>query len=647
MGSARVALVNMPFAPADRASVQIAILKAVLDVEGIDADEMHANLDFFDLLRQQDVHHAYSSTMPALIGEWLFAREPPPPADDVARAALDVDHPLSRLAQFAAQWGASYQDLVDFREDAAGPFIQRLLAERDWSHYDIVAFTLTYPQLNASFWLADELKARHPHLTTVFGGAQSLIHLGSAAEYTRAYPFVDCFVVGEAEGTFNEVCRVVLEGGSIAAAGLPGVVARDEGGAVVVPASVALIDPFDDAPFPDYRGFAAKRATLPAATRALIHEDIPVEMARGCVWAVKKVCSFCGFYPDGGYRRKSNEVALRELRAQRDTLGWSSFYSLDAYIPNGLVTGVFRRIPDEVPGITFPFIELRTRMKRPDLEALARAGVTLVQPGIECLEDGLLDKIDKGVSLQDNLLFMKWSLELGLEVSWNLLLALPEATEKELRRQLDVIERIAHLPPPSPTRLLFVRASSYHLRPERYGLSNLRPDPFYPYVHPPHVDIAEIAYELVADHDMTALLPLWEETARAVNAWRERWRRGAPRLTASREGADVVVIDGREDGVPEKRVTLSGPVALVVGALAEDALGAESVSGRTGLASDVVDSALGELERAGFVLESKGRFIPLVIFERQSGIGERVVATQRRWSKVAKGGGLSILGQEP
>ena len=72
------------------------------------------------------------------------------------------------------------------------------------------------------------------------------------------------------------------------------------------------------------------------------------------------------------------------------------------------------------------------------------------------------------------------------------------------------------------SHLAVVRASSYHQRPERYGIANLRPDPFYSYVQPAHVDIAKVAYEFIGDCDLERLFPLWEETARAVEQWRER-----------------------------------------------------------------------------------------------------------------------------
>ncbi len=620
----------MPFAPADRASSQIGILQAVLKREGIAADELHVNLDLYDELRERDAHHAYASTLPALVGEWLFSRQPAPSLAEVQAASSDVGSPLTRLVQFARQWELSYDELVAFREQTIAGYVRGLVA-RDWSMYDIVAFTLTYPQINASFWLAEELKRKHPSLYTVFGGALSQIHLSSAAEYMRVYSFVDCFVVGEAEPVFGAVCARVLAGEDVLAADLPGVLARDAEGALRVPDTVALVERFDDAPFPDYRGFRDKRASLPAPTRALVQEDVPVEMARGCVWAVKKVCSFCGFYPDGGYRRKSSEVALRELAWQQEVLGWRSFYSLDAYLPHGLVSGVFRRIPEEQPGITFPFVELRTRMKRSELELLARAGVTLVQPGIECLEDGLLDKILKGVSLANNLSFLKWSKELGLEVSWNLLLGLPDATPAEMERQLEVIELIPHLAPPSPTRLLFVRGSTYQQRPESYGLENLRPDSFYRLLHPPELDDEKVAYEFQADWDMAPLEGVHERTAAALARWQARWRDTPPALSWARQGDDLVVKDGRDEAEGLRTLRLTGDNKRALEAILDAAANTSDVAQRAGLELAAAYDALAWLNERRLVVETRDGWLGLPVAEKPRRLSELIVKTQRAW----------------
>jgi ribosomal peptide maturation radical SAM protein 1 len=639
-----VALVNMPFAPADRASVQIAILRALLQRAGIESEEVYANLELFDQLRQHDAHAPYSSTLPALIGEWLFSRQPAPAPADVAAAADQVDSPLSRLASFAAQWGASYEDLLQFREVEIPAFLSALLDERDWGAFSVVAFTLTYPQIAASLRLAEELKARHPHLRMVFGGALSQIHADSATAYLEAFDFVDHFVVGEAEPVFAPLCAALLRGDDDAGSGLAGVYSRRAGVVETPGEAVALCERFDDAPFPDYRGFAAAREALPAATRELVAPDIPVEMARGCVWAVKKVCSFCGFYPDGGYRRKSNDTAIAELLWQQETLGWRSFYSLDAYIPHGLLNGVFRRIPDEAPNITFPFIELRTKMRREEIELLVDAGVTLVQPGVECLEEGLLDKILKGVTLTDNLFFLKWCRELDLACSWNLLLGLPDATVDEMERQLSILELVPHLAPPAPTRLLFVRGSTYQLRPDDYGLTNLRPDPFYELVWPEHLDLERVAYEIVGDWDMSPQLDVLERTTDFVARWRARWADRPPRLTWEGDAERVVVDDGRAPGA-ERSIELDGLGARVFLEIVDQALGAEALAFRLKSPEAEVGDALRALVDARLVLETRGRYLALPTAKKARTLGARVKETQRRWRRVAQGSDrLTILG---
>jgi ribosomal peptide maturation radical SAM protein 1 len=642
----KVALINMPFSPADRASVQIAILRALLNEESIDADEVYANLDFFGALREEDAHRWYSSSLPALVGEWLFSREPAPSDEDLAAAADDVRDPLHRLPGFAASWGQTMDELLAFRTGFIRDFMAKLIASRDWSQYDALAFTLTYPQINASFWLADELKQRHPHLKTIFGGALSQMHPDSGPAYMRAYDFIDHFVIGEAETVFGPLCARLRDGADVGR-DLDGVYSRS-GDEVVEPENaVAVCEDFNAAPFPDYRGFAAAREALPEETLALVDPDIPVEMARGCVWAVKKVCSFCGFYPDGGYRRKSDDHAIEELVHQVKTLGWSRFYSLDAYIPHGLLNGVFRRIPREAPNITFPFIELRTKMKRAEVELLVDAGVTLVQPGVECMEEGLLEKILKGVTLVDNLNFLKWCRELDLDCSWNLLLGLPDATLEELERQAEVLAKIPHLAPPAPTKLIFVRASTYHQRPDDYGLTNVRPDPFYARIHPERMELDQVAYEFEADWDRERQMPLLEKTTAIIADWRNRWAAGdRPVLEANPVTGGVVVTDTRDASAP-RQVALSNAAGQVLPLIADRALSVDALVHQSGRTRDEIDEALARLDREGFAIETRtkqGRqWISLATLTRKLTLGQKLKATRRKWRGVAEGGKLNVL----
>lgn len=605
-GPQQIALVNMPFGPAERASIQIAILKALVDEVALPSAELHFNLDFFDMLREHGLEKAYSSTLPSTVGEWFFARHG---GDDDGEP-----DPLDRLRHFAAEHGASVEDIREFKREAIPAFIDEVLASRDWSHDAAVAFTMTFPQVNASLWLAEELKARHPHLKIVLGGAMSQLHHQSAHEFMRVFSFVDYIVVGEAEPVFGALCRAIVDArGASITVSLPGVFQRDAHGAVVPTTTIALAENMTTVPFPDYRGFFARRATLPLETRALITNDILIELSRGCAWAVKNVCTFCGFYPDGGFRVKANARVLEELRTQRTQTGSSAFYVVDAYVTRNMISNLFSQIPREEPGITFPFVELKSDITKRHVEILAKSGVTLVQPGIEVLEERLLERIHKGVTLEDNLLLLKWCREQSVAVSYNILMGIPDATLDEERRQLDVIKRISHLAPPSLVPLFIVRASTYEKEPERFGLKNVRADPFYKKLFPADLDIDKVAYELLAESDRSAHDALLAETRSVVETWHAFWKPPfrRPSFTCDFVGDEVHLEDARDPRVAPVHVTLSGEDARVLAAVMDQAKSIDVIARETRVESERVRAIVARFVGAATAIETDGKVLAL------------------------------------
>jgi len=585
--------------------MQIAILRALVDEAALPALEVHANLGFLDLLREAGLERAYSSTLPATVGEWFFARH----GDDDGSP-----DPLDRLALFAAEHGATVDDLRRFRDDVIADFIDDVVDAHDWSDVAVVAFTLTFPQVNASIWLAEELKARHPHVRVVVGGAMSQIHHASAAELMRVFPCIDFTVVGEAEPVFAPLCRAIVDArGEHVAVDLAGVVKRDAAGAVVETTTLAIAEDMGAVPFPNYQGFFAALAQFPSETRALVQNDILIELSRGCAWAVKNVCTFCGFYPDGGFRVKPNARVKEELHAQREHTGSSAFYVVDAYITRNMISNLFSTLPREVPGVTFPFVELKSDITKAHVEILAKAGVTLVQPGIEALSERLLEHIHKGVTLVDNLLLLKWCREQSLLVSYNLLLGIPAASADDEQRQLDVVRRIAHLAPPSLVPLFVVRASSYEKDPARFGLKGVRADPFYRRIFPPGADIEKLAYELVVDEGSPQHGEIHDALRHAVETWRAFWsppfRR--PSLTVDFVDDQAHLEDARDPREPPALVTLDGDTARVLAHVMDAARSVDDIAKDLSLDAARVRAIADAFLSAAVAIESDGKLLAL------------------------------------
>jgi hypothetical protein len=175
------------------------------------------------------------------------------------------------------------------------------------------------------------------------------------------------------------------------------------------------------------------------------------------------------------------------------------------------------------------FWEVKSNMRREELEVLAAAGVRWVQPGIESLDADLLRLMKKGVSPLQNILLLKWSQELGIFCGWNMISELPGESQVSYDRMSAMIPRLHHLCPPSGGgRFQLHRFSPYFDHPEQFGIRWTGAHPMFQYAFPiPKKDLDELVYlhEFVVDSDAAPIDATGLEGA--LKRWREAYQRGA------------------------------------------------------------------------------------------------------------------------
>lgn len=599
-GAPRVALLDMPMAPATRPSIQLGILRALLDEAGLESLEFHGCLDFFEVLVRNRMVSQSLATSSSLLSEWYFSEGP-----------LDYEHPtasdraaLGFLKQATRATGFPLEKMRTLREELVPAFLDRLADEIVASGVSVACFTLSYAQRNASFALARRLKERSPHLLTVFGGAASQVFEESCREYLRVFPGVDCMVLGEAEGRFAPLVEALLAGRPVAH--IPGIVCRGH----LAGASPSAGEPGSDIhctgpepppvdvarlPVPAFGGWFERAGRMSRTVRAYLESVVPLEIGRGCTWADHAPCRFCAFTFQGRYRAKSLEQVVREVQVQRDRCGTSAFYLVDNVVPERAIRSLLPAMREAVPDLAIPFVEVLTTLRRPDLEILAASGVTLVQAGTECFDDGLLRRIGKGTTTFHNVRFLGQAREAGIGVSHNILLGVPQATPEEIDSQRGTLELLFHLDPPQPLELQLVRFSEYCEKPAQFGLENLRPHPFCAATLPPGADPSRVAYEFVAEHGQATRLP-YAPTLEVLHRWRLCWSLSPPPYLIHDFREDgVEVLDGRER--PGHPVThrLDGMAAALYALLLEAPLRADAAARR--VAEDFPGGDVGDVQR--------------------------------------------------
>src|SRR5438128_2558673 len=234
-----------------------------------------------------------------------------------------------------------------------------------------------------------------------------------------------------------------------------------------------------------------------------------------------------------------------------------------------------------------------------------------------------LTEMKKGVSPQQNLQTLKWSLYYDIHLAWNILLGFPGETNEDYRRQVDLILSILHFQPPEAVGEIWIeRFSPYWKWPEQNGIRITGPGLAYEYVYDPRkVDLNEIAYDFEYELVEKRVDPsLMEELTRLTHEWqRLHATDDKPFLYYSKAMDFVTVFDGRAPDKPVKQ-RYDWPHAFIIefcndapkyfgqirGELNDRAGGA-------GYDEATIKQALNELLQKRVLYEEKGRYFTLAL----------------------------------
>jgi ribosomal peptide maturation radical SAM protein 1 len=591
-----VCLVLMPYADVPRPSLALGLLQASLRRADMGCTTLYANLTFAERL---DWGVPDASHLERLLGEWTFAGAAfdPPWTEAVARdgdrrEADRVDRDAAHLAREAEAARlptelpdgiyrstflppGAYQDprfvesLRTLREGIAPRFVDEIAREVLARRPRIVGCSSTFEQHCASLALLRRIRDLAPDVVTLIGGANCEAEMGWAT--VRSFPWIDFAVSGEADEIIAPLCRSILERGrDLPTDELPsGVLSRAhvrEGAFAdrTKPVPRAVVRDVDALPTPDYADWFAALERSPLRRR--IRPGLLVETSRGCWWGAKHHCTFCGLNGGGmAYRAKSPERALAEMSELARRHGVPRFMVVDNILDQKYLTTLLpelgrREAPFEL------FFETKANLRREQVETLARAGVTWIQPGIEAFDDEILKLMDKGSTALMNVQLLKYTRELGIHTTWLLLYGFPGEDDRRHAAVAEWLPALFHLQPPRCVgKVLFDRFSVYQQDPSQFGL-RLEPDPSYERVYPLDDEaLADLAYFFVDATEPKPQLagPGARALIRRVLAWTRAFRRPVkPVLTCDDDGDAIEFFDTRPCAA-ERRHAVSGLEAAV------------------------------------------------------------------------------------
>ena len=525
-----VLLINMPFADVETPSLALGLFKAIFNRMGIPCNVLDLNVFFAEMVGWKSYTMLTKLTSP-YAGEQMFSQSlfgNGTPSD--TKYYNDVINPIS----------PGLVNRLRMMKKSVEPFFKISLERIRWQDFHIIGFTTMFEQNLASLSLAYRVKCAYPDKIIVFGGSNCEDVMGLTLH--KCFPFIDFLFSGEADITFPELVKRLTRGQPID--DIPGLVYRRKNQSILVEGNHENCD-LDALPFPDYDEYFHRLSLSPLSSN--IKPYLMMETARGCWWGEKSKCTFCGLNGKNiKFRSKTATRALKEIKhlTKRYLRHGIQFIRL---VDNVLDSHYFESLIPELSRLKLPvrfILEVRPTLKKKEIKALAEAGATYIQPGLEHLSSPTLKLMRKGSTVLHNIQILKWSKQYNVEADWNLILNTPGERPEDYEKCLEMTKVITHLKAPTSFGPFRMDRFSYNFEyADELGLTNIKPHYIYSYLYPfDEATLSDLAYHFdyenkmnLIDHDLFGLLEY------QVSNWQKR----NDRLIAIKNDGMVTIVDSR------------------------------------------------------------------------------------------------------
>lgn len=284
----------------------------------------------------------------------------------------------------------------------------------------VVGFSVIQIQRKATFWFARHLKPLIDGKIVVGGPDVSTFR----EEYLKNNDFIDFGFLKEAETTFLEF----LKGKPVEQ--LDGIVYRDAEGAIKVnePRHDIRLSVFR----PDFDGYDLDKFLLPT---------LPLSTSRGCAFAK---CTFCNHYKtySGYYSNDAKETVDNiEVLVKRYNVRFFHFVDdmLEVHEGSAIAEELLRR-KLEVNILTYARFEPQFCEEK-ILDLWFKAGIRVIEWGLESASQQVLKKMIKGVSIRQVQNILNVSTEKGIVNKLMLFHNYPGETVDDLKMTVDFLRR--------------------------------------------------------------------------------------------------------------------------------------------------------------------------------------------------------------
>ena len=539
----KVSLIFMPFGHLRFPSLGISLLKSILRENGLNSNIHYFNSDWVQgymtgpMQQRLEIFNILGSNSSAYsVAEACFAHLLFP-------SQADRHRELIRTIQ-----DRDIRTQLEYGMENANHFLVHCLNSFSWQDVEIAGFSSSFNQNLASLALAKRLKEHFPHITIVFGGANSETVMGE--QLCRSFPFVDYAFSGDADISFLEFANGILSGRINK--DLPGLIFRDSEG-VIHRNQESMFMNLDELPYPDYIDFfqQCERAEIINSSNSNDGPKIPFESSRGCWWGEKHHCTFCGLNGTSmKFRSKSGDRLIKEIMYLKNKYNAKKLCAMDNIIDHRYLKTVLPKVRDLNLDIEFSY-EVKSNLTPADIRVLAASGIRELEAGIESLSTPSLKRMKKGVTALQNIQTLRLARQHGLSVTWRQLSGFPGEQWVDYSHLPKLIPNLFHLQAPCRDTAIEIETHRYsplYLAAMDQTPRSIQPNPVYGQLYDLNDDalnnLAYKFYSTPSTGQITVSQNLNEFVNPLLKFWQKRDDEGAD-LAIFYSNSGALVIDTR------------------------------------------------------------------------------------------------------
>jgi radical SAM superfamily enzyme YgiQ (UPF0313 family) len=370
---------------------------------------------------------------------------------DVVREGVDARFTLSRYGEKLAASQALFEPLRQALESETPTLVDEILDsitdELLTLHQpDLVGLTAPFPgNVYGAFRIGKRVKVRQPAAHVVFGGGYANTELRELEE-PRVFDYVDSIILDDGERPF--LCLLEFLADKRPQEELLRTYQRVEGRVRFFSSRKEHDIPSRDTGTPTYDGLPLDRYLSILELLNPMHRVWSdgrwnkLTLAHGCYW---KKCSFCDVTLDyiGRYDPLTADPLVDRIESLVKETGQSGFHFVDEAAPPAVLRAMGERLLDRGVAITWWGNVRFEKAFTPELcRLLARSGCVAVSGGLEVASDRLLQRMNKGVSVEQVARVARAFTDAGIMVHAYLMYGFPTQTEQET---IDALERVRQL----------------------------------------------------------------------------------------------------------------------------------------------------------------------------------------------------------